>query len=265
MIKKYSLFFILLLLWGCEKDFTNTVDTIITPFQVVNIYTPAEYEYNLSQPYIKISLELNNVSDVSSVYCFIYDADKKKLNNTPFYLYDNGSESHGDLTRGDLIFSNLFTLQQNYSSGNFQIVYFVEKKDGSTILISKGNFFFKNCDGNTPPLISNIEAPDSIQVQAPKSVFVVRVKAEDSNGLNNVESVYFISYRPDGSSSGNKIQMYDNGDINNHGDLIGGDGIYSTLVEVLPTNVKGTYRFEFQARDRCFSLSNLIVHFITLL
>jgi len=40
------------------------------------------------------------------------------------------------------------------------------------------------------------------------------------------------------------------------------DGIYSRKIEVNQTNEKGTYRFEFQARDRSGEISDIINHFV---
>jgi hypothetical protein len=54
--------------------------------------------------------------------------------------------------------------------------------------------------------------------------------------------------------------LYDDGNTTLHGDLVAGDGIYSLLIQVIPSNEKGTYRFEFQAKDRSGALSNIINH-----
>ena len=69
-------------------------------------------------------------------------------------------------------------------------------------------------------------------------------------------------YRPDGSTSGAKLLLFDDGNIEDHGDLFAGDGIYSRLIQINETNAKGTYRFEFQAEDRSGEFSNIINHFV---
>ena len=54
--------------------------------------------------------------------------------------------------------------------------------------------------------------------------------------------------------------MFDDGNLALHGDQVAGDGIYSLLIQISSTNDKGTYRLEFQAKDRGGKLSNIINH-----
>jgi hypothetical protein len=77
-----------------------------------------------------------------------------------------------------------------------------------------------------------------------------------------MESVYFVVFRPDGTSNNIKVDLFDSGNITAHGDQTQGDGIYSLKIQVDQNNMKGTYRFEFQARDRGKKLSNIINHFV---
>ena len=83
----------------------------------------------------------------------------------------------------------------------------------------------------------------------------------DPNGTSDILEVFFIVYRPDGTTNGNRIQLFDDGNSSN-GDVTAGDGIYSRLIQVDQTNQKGTYRFEFQAEDRSGALSNIINHYV---
>ena len=78
---------------------------------------------------------------------------------------------------------------------------------------------------------------------------------------DDILEVYFIVYRPDGTTNGNKIQLFDDGDSEN-GDVTAGDGIYSRLIQVDQSNQKGTYRFDFQAEDRLGALSNIVNHIV---
>jgi len=58
------------------------------------------------------------------------------------------------------------------------------------------------------------------------------------------------------------LDLFDSGNIALHGDLVQRDGVYSLKIQVDQNNMKGTYRFEFQARDRGKKLSNIINHFV---
>lgn len=84
----------------------------------------------------------------------------------------------------------------------------------------------------------------------------------DPNGSSDILEVYFKVFRPDGTTNNNKFLLFDDGNVNENGDLTAGDGIYSRLIQVDQSNQKGTYRFEFQAEDRPGALSNIINHYV---
>ena len=90
------------------------------------------------------------------------------------------------------------------------------------------------------------------------TVSLITVKAADENGLSDIKTVSFISHKPDSTTNGPFYLLDDGEDFS--GDQVAGDGIYSIIIKVLPSNIKGTYRFEFQAEDRRGALSNIIKH-----
>lgn len=116
---------------------------------------------------------------------------------------------------------------------------------------------------NQPPLLSDLQAPDTVRLASQDQLLELRVRASDPNGLDDIQRVVFNSFRPDGSAStGNPFQMFDDGD-SNHGDARRGDGIFSLKI-ILPASTQtGTYRFEFQAFDKSNEGSNVIIHRIT--
>jgi hypothetical protein len=114
---------------------------------------------------------------------------------------------------------------------------------------------------NQPPVLSNLQAPDSVALESIQQFLLLQVEARDPNGQNDIRSVYFNSTRPNGTpSSGNPFAMYDDG---TNGDLQANDSTYSLMVVLPPSTTPGTYRFDFQAIDRSDSLSNTITHFVT--
>ena len=123
-------------------------------------------------------------------------------------------------------------------------------------------FYFKNGQDNLPPAISNtVIEPDTVVVNAPTVIFS-SVDVQDPNGLEDIAEVYFKVYRPDGTTNNSKVFLFDDGNTSENGDLVAGDGTYSLLIQVDQSNQKGTYRFEFQAKDRIGDLSNIINHFV---
>jgi len=66
---------------------------------------------------------------------------------------------------------------------------------------------------NHPPVVDSVTAPDSVQVQDSSAIlFTIYATASDPDGINDLKTVYFDTYKPDGSpSKGNPFPMYDDG------------------------------------------------------
>ena len=264
-MKKSLLSFLLIIsviYCGCEKDFDSVVDQSPATYQVTGVRTIDSVRYIPGDSLVLLTITFNQSQDLHSVFTDIYSSDGSKLNKNLFALLDNGNAANGDFAAGDNTYSNKFPLSQSYPNGVYTIKYFAEDKDNFVKQVAIQNFKFDNGQANIAPVISNdIIEPDTLV--AFKTVAIqISVKAEDQNGLNDIESVYFIVYRPDGTSNNIKLDLFDSGNNSLHGDQIADDGIYSLKIQVDQNNMKGTYRFEFQARDRGKKLSNIINHFV---
>jgi hypothetical protein len=134
-------------------------------------------------------------------------------------------------------------------------------RESTTKLAAVQQFTYDNGQANVAPVIFNaIVDPDSIVV-TDTILIQTSVQVDDSNGLNDVEFVYFSVFNP-GSTGGAQVSLFDDGNTQQNGDLIAGDGIFSRIISVNQNNEKGTYRFQFQARDRGGLLSNTIDYFV---
>ncbi|MFC1477026.1 hypothetical protein ACFL6L_01010 [candidate division KSB1 bacterium] len=102
------------------------------------------------------------------------------------------------------------------------------------------------------PEIVRIIAPDSIK--ADDSNNLLQVVVADQNGLNDILEVYFISTRPNGTSSGTPFSMYDDGVT--LGDDIADDGIYSLIISIPSTTTKGSWIFTFYVVDKSLNQSS---------
>jgi len=134
---------------------------------------------------------------------------------------------------------------------------------------------------NSPPVISNLQARDTVTITDPHLIFTISIQADDPEGLADIDEVQFNSFKPDGSgATNNPFQMFDDGSENqifpapvfNSGDAVKGDGIYSLKLILFPNDPstgvptqRGDYRFEFQAFDKSGTQSNMIIHIITVL
>ena len=159
-------------------------------------------------------------------------------------------------------YQGTFVLHRQDPIGSYNVKFSVTGFDGINREVASSSFYFNNGQDNVPPVISNsaIE-PDTVEVTQPTVIFT-SIDVADSNGLNDISEVYFKVYKPDGTTNNNNILLFDDGNVSEHGDLHAGDGTYSRLIQVDQSNDKGTYRFEFQAKDRSGELSNIINHYV---
>jgi hypothetical protein len=263
VMKKSLLSFLLIIsviYYGCEKDFDTAIDQSPATYQVTGVRTIDSVSYIPGDSLVLITITFNQSQDLRSVFTDIYSSDGSKMNQNLFSLLDNGNAANGDFANGDNTYSNKFPLSQLYPNGIYTIKYFSEDKNNSVKQVAIQNFKFNNGQANIAPIISNdVIEPDTLVVTDIVAI-QISIKAEDQNGLNDIETVYFVVYRPDGTSNNIKLDLFDSGNITLHGDLIQGDGVYSLKIQVDQNNMKGTYRFEFQARDRGKKLSNIINH-----
>ncbi len=229
-------------------------------YQVSGIKTPGQFVYNPGDSLVTISIALNSSVFVKSVSFVVYSPDQIQLNLDAVQMFDNGNiTSNGDSVKGDNVFSNKFPLSHYYPKGTYQVDYYITDNSGTTKLAAINYFNFDNGQTNVAPVISNLAAPDTVSLGASTTPILLTVQVDDGNGLSDIQSVFFNSYLPpDGHpSSSNPFVMYDDG---TNGDKVAGDGIYSLTIGLPPSASKGTYRFEFQAKDRSGALSNKIIH-----
>jgi len=260
-MRKAYLLLIPILVWGCEQTYDNVIDTTTENYQVNNIAGIKDTVY-LKIPgdsVITPRLIFTSQSLVSAAYFNIVASDLSQLNSSPIEMTEVA----------DNIFENEFILSGQDPNGVYTINFTATGLDGNNKQVALSNFYFKNGQDNIPPIISNsVVDPDTVEVLVPTVIFT-SVEAADSNGQSDILEVYFISYRPDSTTNGNKIQLLDDGSCcplppfnEVSGDSVAGDGIYSRLIQVDQSNQKGTYRFEFQAEDRLGAQSNIINHFV---
>lgn len=252
-------------LTGCVKEFDDVVEVNQVNYRVIYVGMDDTIRYVPGDSVAVIRLGLTSPSNIRSVYVNVYSSENKKINSNPVYLSDNGDVATGDYIKGDSIYSGRFPFSQYYPNGNYRVEYYVEDKYSTTAKVAVKLFTFDNAQSNIPPVVSNLSAPDTAYIGQQTTVIKLAIDAMDTNGLSDIELVYFNSYIPPNGnpSSSNPFKMYDDG---TNGDDIAGDGRFTLLVQLPATGVtKGVYRWEFQARDRGKKQSNVIVHNIHIL
>lgn len=264
-IKKIRLFLLsasVILFYSCEKKFDNIIDSAGFDYQVISVSPKDTVIYNFEDSSLVINIKFNQSSKLNSVSVQITDPAGKKYISDRLSLLDNGKPENGDLISGDKIYSNKIFMKSNDQNGVYDVKFYVDDEIEVNRFVARTSFYFRNGQSNFAPVISDAYVdPDTIIVTT-TTIIQIRLRAEDQNGLNDIKEVYFIVYRPDGTTNNIKTQLYDDGNLNDNGDLIAGDGIYSRKIRVNETNTKGTYRFEFRANDRGGLQSNIINYFV---
>jgi hypothetical protein len=158
-------------------------------------------------------------------------------------LYDDGNKLHGDVLAGDGIFSSIVWVKPVTVIENVQFQFFAIDRNGRAAIPVPRTL------ENHPPHITKLDVPTSITRPGGGTPTVVTfyVTVADSDGLSDIATVYFRNL-----TSVNPITfpMYDDGNFQDHGDLIAGDGIYSLKVQVDATTTTGPKDFHFFAVDK---------------
>ena len=246
--------------WGCEKEYNNLIESFNPDYQVRVVSPSDSIQYNSSDSLITIRISFSSSANIKNVYCYVYAVDNTLLNSSPLYLLDNGNLSNGDDVANDGSFANKIPLSESYPNGIYNIKYFVTDISGKTNQAALGTFKFDNGQANIAPIISDDVVDPDTAVVTSTTIILTSVKVFDQNGLSDIDKVYFVVYRPDGSSSNIQNFLFDDGNVLDHGDQTAGDGIYSLLIQITSANAKGTYRLEFRAKDRGGKFSNIINH-----
>ncbi len=262
MKKIFLLLLLPILFIGCEKKYTGIIDVNNNDYSVINVFVPLNVAFNQQDSSLTVSIQFNNNSQFQQVHFNLFASDGKRINSNPVVMYDNGDiTNYGDSVAGDNIYSGKVLLSSVYPNGTYRVDFFVIELSSVSKNVAQHNFTFYNGQENFPPVISNLTAPDTLHLTDEIQLVRLAVKVWDPNGLNDIETVYFNTFLPNGNpSSGNPFLMYDDGNMTDNGDEIEGDGIYSRVIQLPPSTPPGIYRFEFEARDREGELSNKIIH-----
>lgn len=256
-MKNYLILFCLALLFGCDKIPSGVTETSESNYQVLGSEAPLSFKYFKGDSSFTVAIRLNPGGEVAKAWADLYSPDNDRLNKEPVILQDNGSASNGDSLKNDNVFSGRVDLAQSYPNGKYRIDYFVLSSDGITRKVAESSFNYDNNQINFPPVLSDLVMPDSVNAG---EMFVFTIKVTDPNGLNDVKKVSFKFIRKENSTVSDPVDMWDDGNLEFHGDAVARDGIYS-FKNSFSADVKGrTREFVFQAADRRDSLSNIISH-----
>ena len=249
-----SLFLLIpLILWGCEKSFDNVIDVSNDNYQVTFVTHKDSYDLkNPGDSILTTRIKFTRLSQLGQVFFDVIASDNSVLNPAPIEMFDIS----------DNFFSAQFELKREYPSGKYTLNFTAKGMNGERRLVATSSFYFNNGQDNIAPIVSNLIMPDSLQVG---ETILFTIEASDSNGLSDIEIVFYETFDPNGvqvvnSQGVSQFPMFDDGNTSANGDVTAGDGIYTVVLTFPATALQGDWRFEFQARDRSKLLSNKIIH-----
>ncbi len=117
---------------------------------------------------------------------------------------------------------------------------------------------------NQPPEIFNLSMDDSLQLPPSGEITpaIIMIQVNDSQGLTDIDSVYFNSILPNGNpATNNPFLMYDNGlpfnpgSAEEAGDAVANDGIFTLTIGLRAGTDTGVYTFSFFVRDKIGNLT----------
>lgn len=267
-----------ILVTGCDKNQLGTVDVKGNPPQVSNaVLSPDSINIDSITP-VNGSYTATTVARVSVVdpegagsITEVTASAIRPGSESAFSLYalrDDGVAP--DAAADDGIYSGSIQFQLVRSqAGRYRIQLASLDKDGLQSRVLEIPYFVKR--NNSAPRLSNISAPDTITLPSGGSLLVsMSVAAADSDGLADIQSVYFRSLTS--TSPDFKFYLKDDGGtepaaaplFQPSGDAVAGDGLFSILVPLRDTpTVRRTNIFAFQAIDTFGDTSATLIHYLT--
>ncbi|KUO59213.1 hypothetical protein APF79_11380 [bacterium BRH_c32] len=264
LIKRFSiiaLFLAALQFYACEEIPSEVIDKDFNSFSILEFQSPNSFTYSAADSNITASIKIDNTSYLREVYMNILSKDGDKKVAEKVIMYDNGDMGmNRDTKANDGIYTAYAPMKKSFSSGDYNLQIYVTNNSGVTKKIISKQFYFDNSQNNAAPIIADVVLAASV---VRGETFTFSVKASDPNGYDDLQYVYFKLYRPDNSmvDPGNGLGFFVMNDLGNKdvfGDEMAGDGIFSFKNSFSSTTTLGTWRFEFQAKDRNGALSNLI-------
>jgi len=191
---------------------------------------------------------------LDSVQALWFGSDISSVADT-LTLYDDGT--HGDILRDDDLWAVQVTntdsiLHHTLSATDSGLVYVKVRAHYRGSVQTKVDSFSVT---NFGPVILSVSMPDTMRLPGPDSLTVspMIVEVTDPNGIEDVQTVYLMFQKPDGTfSSGSPISLYDDGRTVTDmylWDEVASDGKFSRLITIDHSNPVGTYHAIFYARD----------------
>ncbi len=252
----FTVLSVTLFLLGCEEIPSDIVETENSTYQITNVSAPGEIVLSGIDTTFSVSAEVKNSQNINSISARFYNPLNKFLEEIQLNI--SGIDDIQTGTR----FTGALKLDSASENGKYKIEFYVDANQKNN-LEAIHYLNFDDGKSNQPPVLidSTLTAPDSIKIPEQIQNYLITIKVEDPQGLNDIAEVYIDYFFPDNFKI--NIEMYDDGI--NGGDQVANDGIYS--IRFMPTEDPrfiGANRLEILAIDRKNQISNKVVHNIVI-
>ena len=236
---------------GCTKDFSNVVEES-SPVYSINYIKSLPDTALTQKDTLSLEIGFSSVNKPASVHVEFVTSSQIELSAT---LNQTSSTSN---------FFGKAVADSTVPGGQYEVNYFIPNNDGSTINIGKQSIQIVKW-GNSAPVLDSILVIDTVTVTSPDTAYILLLtKVSDADGKNDIQNVSYYVVKPSGSK-GDTYYLYDDGVKDaSHYDLVAGDQIYSNKISIPYSVTKGTYRFDFQAKDKSGAVSAIKSHYITI-
>lgn len=250
--------FLLFTIWSCSND-DSPVKVEDKPV-IDEIRTAEKWNPRLTQKY-KVEVKVNDPQGPENIAGVVLNVFRDS-GGTVIYtdsLYDDGAyynDDDGDVIAKDGIYSNRFLpsdIIYPVQPGIYLFQFTAKDHDGNLSQVSETLVSF---GANNAPEIIGIIAPDSFSVNLVPGL--IQVTVSDSDGIDDIEQVYFESRKEGSSQIRYEGDLYNDGNPE-HGDMIAGDEVFSTILDTsVLVAKKGKYHLLFHVVDS-FNEKNIIV------
>ncbi len=185
-------------------------------------------------------------ADVAGVMIRAHNAYDSTIHD----LADDGSVQSGDQLTGDGVFTTMLWVHPVLSFGEVQLEIVATDAGGALSAAVRRSL------DNHPPVIVSLSVPDSIlRPLSGSTPILFQLTAADPDGLQDIDSVYFRNYS---AITPTNFLMFDDGQFALDGDQTAGDGIYSRIVVIDPSNTLGRKEFHFFVTDKSGATATII-------
>lgn len=235
---------------GCSEEnnpIATGTDPVISQVKMRDKWSPQSASLYKTEVWVTDPQGFRNIA---GVYMTVHESSTNEIIFSDS-LYDDGAHFYpedGDVLAGDGVYSNRYT-KTDISQSNNEVDYIfrfiaIDNQDHESQRWEQVVTF----GSNSAPVINKISAPDSFSFHDENTIFAITVS--DSDGIEDIVQAYFESENLTNGLIQYEMALFNDGDFENHGDLLAGDTIFSTKVfpEFL-AGKKGDYKLIFHIED----------------